>query len=103
MESLPSNDLEYSKSNTEVTRKSREDTQSVKSKSRKLKRKMPKTESTINFDIKDLAHNAPVVESDVSIEIKASAEVEKMWIIFDIDGSGELEFEEVRDYLRIMA
>ena len=42
-------------------------------------------------------------ETDVSREIKVLAEVEKIWIIFDIDDSGELEIDEVKEYLKKMA
>ena len=31
------------------------------------------------------------------------AEVEKIWIIYDIDDSGELELDEIEEYLKKMA
>ena len=42
-------------------------------------------------------------ETDVSRQIKVLSEVEKIWIIFDIDNSGTLEFNEIIDYLQQMA
>ena len=39
------------------------------------------------------------MESKKSIEIKIICEVEKIWIIYDIDNNGELDFKEVADYL----
>ena len=42
-------------------------------------------------------------ESDVSKEIKAIAEVEKIWILYDLDYNGELDFDETKAYLKEMA
>ena len=33
------------------------------------------------------------------MEIKAIAEVEKIWILYDLNESGELDFDETKDYL----
>ena len=35
-----------------------------------------------------------------SLEIKVLAEVEKIWIIYDLDQSGTLEFKEICKYLK---
>ena len=40
-----------------------------------------------------------MLETKKSLEIKIICEVEKIWIIYDVDNSGELEFKEVVDYL----
>ena len=42
-------------------------------------------------------------ESEVSKEIRVLAEVEKIWILYDLDENGTLDFEEIREYLREMA
>ena len=42
-------------------------------------------------------------ESDVSMEIKAMAEVEKIWIMYDLDDNGSLDFDETKAYLKEMA
>ena len=42
-------------------------------------------------------------ETETSRMIKVLAEVEKIWIIYDIDDSGALEFQEIEQYLRTMA
>ena len=42
-------------------------------------------------------------ESEVSMEIKALAEVEKIWILYDLDNNGELDFKETKAYLKEMA
>lgn len=42
-------------------------------------------------------------ESNVSKEIKVLAEVEKMWILYDLDGSGTIEHDECASYLREMS
>ena len=34
-------------------------------------------------------------ESKISLEIKIMAEVEKIWINYDEDGNGDLDFEEI--------
>ena len=52
--------------------------------------------------IQSLQQHAPT-ETDLSLEIKACSETEKIWIMFDIDNSGQLEYDEVRKYLHVMA
>ena len=42
-------------------------------------------------------------ESVTSMEIKALSEVEKIWILYDLDNNGELDFDETRAYLKEMA
>ena len=42
-------------------------------------------------------------ESDLSREIKIICEVEKIWIIYDVDCSGELDVDEIMEYLEEMA
>ena len=42
-------------------------------------------------------------ETKVSKEIRILAEVEKVWIIYDLDNSGSLDKEEVKDYIKFMA
>ena len=42
-------------------------------------------------------------QSDLSREIKVLAEVEKIWILYDLDKSETLDFEEVELYLCEMA
>ena len=37
------------------------------------------------------------------MEIKAVAEVEKIWILYDLDNNGELDFAETKAYLKEMA
>ena len=37
------------------------------------------------------------------MEIKAVAEVEKIWILYDLDNNGELDFIETKAYLKEMA
>ena len=39
-------------------------------------------------------------ESETSIDIKISAEVEKIWINYDLDKNGTLEVNEVHKYLK---
>ena len=43
------------------------------------------------------------MESKASLEIKIISEVEKIWIIYDVDNNGTLDFDEIRDYLDQMA
>ncbi len=43
--------------------------------------------------------NINMQETKKSIEIKIICEVEKIWIVYDVDHSGELDFKEVADYL----
>eukprot|EP00355_Strombidium_rassoulzadegani_P002973 CAMPEP_0168612674 /NCGR_PEP_ID=MMETSP0449_2-20121227/3043_1 /TAXON_ID=1082188 /ORGANISM="Strombidium rassoulzadegani, Strain ras09" /LENGTH=72 /DNA_ID=CAMNT_0008653255 /DNA_START=14 /DNA_END=232 /DNA_ORIENTATION=- len=38
-------------------------------------------------------------ESDISIDIKVQSEVEKIWIMYDLDNNGVLDIEEVTRYL----
>ena len=42
-------------------------------------------------------------ESVTSMEIKALSEVEKIWILYDLDNNGELDFMETKAYLKEMA
>ena len=37
--------------------------------------------------------------SSISLDIKAAAEVEKIWILYNLNEDNALEFDEVRDYL----
>jgi hypothetical protein len=39
------------------------------------------------------------VESDIAREIKIIAEVEKVWIIYDLNHNDRLDFEEVQLFL----
>ena len=39
----------------------------------------------------------------MSLEIRILAEVEKIWIIFDLDCSGRLDRDEVKDYIKFMS
>lgn len=39
-------------------------------------------------------------ESELSKEIRILAEVEKIWIIYDIDGNGKIDQDEIADYLQ---
>ena len=39
----------------------------------------------------------------VSQDIKIAAEVEKIWILYDIDESSKLEYEEIKEYIQKMA
>ena len=38
-------------------------------------------------------------ETKISREIKILAEVEKIWIQYDMDNNGELDFDEISEYL----
>ena len=40
------------------------------------------------------------LEGALSKEIKVMAEVEKIWIVYDVDNNGTLDCEEVNKYLR---
>ena len=42
-------------------------------------------------------------ESELSREIKVLAEVEKIWILYDVDGNGLIDKAEISEYLRHMA
>lgn len=42
-------------------------------------------------------------ETTISREIRVLAEVEKIWIIFDLDNSGSLDRDEIKDYIKFMA
>ena len=46
--------------------------------------------------LKNISQN----ESDISIDIKIQAEVEKIWINYDLDRNGTLDFKEVCSYLK---
>mmetsp|Transcript_7860 Transcript_7860/g.12167 ORF Transcript_7860/g.12167 Transcript_7860/m.12167 type:complete len:87 (-) Transcript_7860:151-411(-) len=46
---------------------------------------------------------ATVRESKVSRDIRILAEVEKIWIMYDLDYNGTLELDEIQKYLREMA
>ena len=48
----------------------------------------------------DLTNNVALNESKVSLEIKIQAEVEKIWINYDLDQNGILDLEEVTKYLK---
>ena len=39
-------------------------------------------------------------DSSISHQIKVIAEVEKIWILYDLDKSGMLDFEEIKAYLK---
>ena len=43
--------------------------------------------------------NSAFVERTISHQIKVIAEVEKIWILYDLDNSGCLEFDEIKTYL----
>ena len=38
-------------------------------------------------------------ETSVSMQIKVLSEVEKMWIMYDKDGSGSVDYDEIVAYL----
>ena len=42
-------------------------------------------------------------ETDVSRDIRILSEVEKIWIIFDLDNSGSLNKDEIKEYIMQMA
>ena len=42
-------------------------------------------------------------ETELSRQIKVLAEVEKIWIIYDVDRNGTLELDEIKEYLKCMA
>ena len=42
-------------------------------------------------------------ETEISREIRILSEVEKIWIIHDVDNSGSLDRQEVEDYIKFMA
>lgn len=42
-------------------------------------------------------------QTEVSREIRILSEVEKIWIIFDVDSSGKLDKDEIKDYIKYMA
>ena len=42
-------------------------------------------------------------ESSISKQIKVLSEVEKIWIMYDLDNNGTLEFGEIVLYLKEMA
>ena len=48
----------------------------------------------------DLTDNDLSNHSELSIEIKITAEVEKIWINYDLDQNGTLEVNEVHKYLK---
>ena len=43
----------------------------------------------------DLNNTDISTESKISLEIKIMSEVEKIWINYDEDGNGDLDFEEI--------
>ena len=47
-----------------------------------------------------LAPNSTAYDTKTSMEIKILAEVEKIWINYDLDQNGTLEFNEVETYLQ---
>ena len=42
-------------------------------------------------------------ETKMAREIKVIAEVEKIWILYDLDENGELDYEEISHYLKEVA
>ena len=42
-------------------------------------------------------------ETDISREIKILSEVEKIWILHDVDKSGSLDFHEMTEYIQEMS
>ena len=48
-----------------------------------------------NWGGEDLNNTDISTESKISLEIKIMAEVEKIWINYDEDGNGDLDFEEI--------
>ena len=42
-------------------------------------------------------------ETEISRDIKVLAEVEKIWIIHDLDNNGALDYPEIESYLTTMA
>ena len=46
------------------------------------------------------AHNLGQPETPLSREIRILSEVEKIWILYDIDGNGKIDLCEISDYLR---
>ena len=42
-------------------------------------------------------------QTEISREIRIVSEVEKIWIIFDVDSSGKLDKDEIKDYIKYMA
>ena len=61
-------------------------------------------EAVKNFDgdgqAKGKITNNSTSESQTSMEIKILAEVEKIWINYDLNENGSLEFDEVQLYLK---
>ena len=49
---------------------------------------------------KPIAFGGTSMDTDVSMEIKILSEVEKIWINFDLDQNGTLEYSEVCKYLK---
>ena len=50
-----------------------------------------------------MAKSSNQLKEDLAKEIKILAEVEKIWILYDIDNSERLDFNEVSLYLKEMA
>ena len=42
-------------------------------------------------------------ESEISMEIKALAEVEKIWILYDLNNESEMDLDQTRAYLKDVA
>ena len=55
----------------------------------------------MNKEVKVFSQRTP--ETKISREIKILAEIEKLWIMYDEDKSGTLDFDEVLDYLNTRA
>ena len=57
-------------------------------------------DNKVNMGKSDLTDSDLSKESQTSIDIKISAEVEKIWINYDLDKNGTLEVNEVHKYLK---
>ena len=60
---------------------------------------MSKNEASHKFYSRGFLKN----ESPLAREIKILAEVEKIWILYDLDFNDSLDYEEVKLYLKEMA
>ena len=50
-----------------------------------------------------MAYNVLKGQSSISRQIKVLSEVEKIWILYDLDENGTLEYGEIELYLKEMA